>query len=66
MNRTPVTGDIEAARDSRDIDAYGCGLRHNIATAPKDAQFNIWLNITTPFMPITSDGKEPNLRTVPH
>jgi hypothetical protein len=61
VNRTPITGEIEAARDKRDIDAYGCGLANTIAQAPKDAQFNIWVNITTPYMPITSDGKAPNL-----
>jgi hypothetical protein len=54
VNRTTVTGSINAARDKRDIDAYGCGLHHTIAKAPKDAQFFISLNITTPFMPITS------------
>ena len=61
VNRTPVTGDISAARDKRDIDAFGCGLSHAIAQAPKEAQFVIRLNLTTPYMPITSDGKEPNL-----
>jgi hypothetical protein len=61
VNRTPVTGDIYAARDKRDIDAFGCGIGHTIATAPKEVQFTINLNITTPYMPITSDGKEPNL-----
>ena len=61
VNRTPITGGIEAARDKRDIDAYGCGLHHTIAQAPREAQFDIWVNITTPFMPITSDGKAPNL-----
>ena len=62
VNRTPVTGDIRAARDKRDIDLFGCGLRHTVAEAPKDKHFTIWLNITTPYMPITSDGKEPDLR----
>jgi hypothetical protein len=61
VNRTPVTGDIHAARDKRDIDAFGCGLQHNIAQAPKESQFRIQLNITTPYMPITSDGKAPDL-----
>ena len=61
MNRTPITGDIEAARDKRDIDVFGCGLAHTIAKAPKDKQFDIRLNITTPHMPITSDGKAPDL-----
>jgi len=61
VNRTPVTGKIHAARDKRDIDAFGCGLSHNIAQAPREAQFLIAINITTPYVPIISDGKEPNL-----
>ncbi|WP_316205268.1 hypothetical protein [Bradyrhizobium sp. SZCCHNS3004] len=62
VNRTPATGDAHASRDGRDIDIFGCGLGHTIAEAPKDKHFSIRLNITTPYMPITSDGKEPNLR----
>jgi len=61
VNRTPITGDVHAARDKRDIDAFGCGLQYTIATAPAAAQFDIRVNLTTPYMPITSDGKEPNL-----
>ena len=60
-NRTPVTGEIKAARDKRDIDIYGCNLAHTIAKAPADQNFNIWINITTPYMPISSDGKAPDL-----
>ena len=37
------------------------GWHHTVAQAPKDKNFDIRLNITTPYMPITSDGKEPNL-----
>ena len=62
VNRTPVVGNIRAARDKRDIDAFGCGLHHNVAKAPAEAQFIIQLNIITPFMPITSDGKEPDFK----
>jgi hypothetical protein len=61
VNRTPIAGDIYATRDKRDIDIFGCGLSHTIAQAPKDKDFIVWLHITTPYMPITSDGKEPNL-----
>jgi len=61
VNRTPVTGSIRAARDKREINVFGCGLRHTVAQAPKDAEFSICLNLITPYMPITSDGKEPNL-----
>jgi hypothetical protein len=62
VNRTPVTGDIDADRSKRDIDAFGCGLSHTIAQAPVERQFSIEINLITPYMPITSDGKEPNLR----
>jgi hypothetical protein len=62
VNRTPVTGDIEATRDRRDIDVFGCGLANTVAEAPRDSNFAIWLNVITPYVPITSDGKEPNLR----
>ena len=62
VNRTPVTGDIYATRDKRAIDVFGCGLHHTVAEAPKDKNFIIRLNLTTPYMPITSDGKEPDLR----
>jgi hypothetical protein len=61
VNRTPVTGNIEATREKREINIYGCGLADTVAQAPKEAQFRIWLNVITPFMPITSDGKEPDL-----
>jgi len=62
INRTPVTGDIHAARDKRDIDAFGCGLAHTIAQAPIEAHFDIVVNIITPYVPITNDGKEPDLK----
>jgi hypothetical protein len=61
VNRTPVTGNFDAGRDGKDIDFHGGGLHHTVAETTKKAQFDIHLNIITPFMPITSDGKEPNL-----
>jgi hypothetical protein len=62
VNRTPVTGDIEVARVKKDIDFFGCGLSNTVAETTKTAQFDIHLNIITPFMPITSDGKAPDLK----
>jgi hypothetical protein len=62
VNRTPVTGNIYAAHDRRAVNLFGCGLRHTVAEAPKEASFDIRLNVITPYMPITSDGKEPDLR----
>jgi hypothetical protein len=57
-----VTGDINAARNGRNINIFGCGLRHTIAKAPKAKHFSIWINLATPYMPITSDGKAPDLK----
>ena len=54
INRTPITGDIYATRDKRDINIFGCGLATLSPKRPKDEDFAIWLNITTPYMPITS------------
>jgi hypothetical protein len=62
INRTPITGSIHAARDKRDIDAFGCGLSHILAQAPIEAHFDIVVNIISPYVPITSDGKAPNLK----
>ena len=61
VNRTPVTARVSVSRDKRDIQMFGCGIAHVIAQAPKDEHFSIMLNIITPHVPITSDGKAPNL-----
>jgi hypothetical protein len=61
VNRTPVAADIEVNRNGMKIMAFNCGLGHTIAKAPLDKHFDIWLNITTPHMPLLSNGKAPNL-----
>ena len=35
---------------------------HTVVDAPKEVNFDIRLNVVTPYMPITSDGKEPDLK----
>jgi hypothetical protein len=62
VNRTPIAGEMALQHDKSDLDLFGCGLHHTVAKAPKGREFNVWLNITAPYMPITSDGKEPDLR----
>jgi hypothetical protein len=37
----------------------GCGLRDTVEVGRRPVR--LWLNIITPYMPITSDGKEPDL-----
>jgi hypothetical protein len=61
VNKSPVAAAISASRDKSDIDFFGCGLSHNVTKAPKVRHFGIVLNIITPYMPITSDGKAPDL-----
>ncbi|MCB8820916.1 toprim domain-containing protein [Microvirga rosea] len=58
-NRTPVTGQVNAYSRKDGLVFHGCGLRHRIRV-PK-GRFDFVLNITTPFCPITTDGKEPDL-----
>ena len=38
----------------------GCGLRHIFEVGRKPVR--IVINVTTPYMPITTDGKEPDLQ----
>ena len=61
VNRTPITGDVGIRPDSDDKPAiWGCGLKHCLEI-PKKGKWNVVVNVTIPFMPITTDGKEPNL-----
>lgn len=57
VNRTPVTGKIETWMSKGELCISGCGLIHGFKSKPA----GIVLNITIPYMPITSDGKAPNL-----
>jgi hypothetical protein len=61
VNRTPVNGDISAYRDKSQIVIQGCNIHHDICGTAKDQQYTIWLNLTTPFVQLTSEGKEPDL-----
>jgi hypothetical protein len=62
VNRSPVTGQISAFRDEdKDICVFGCGLNTGFPDTPTKGSYAIWVNITTPYCPITSDGKSPNL-----
>lgn len=60
VNRTPITGEINVQRQkSHQLGIIGCGLRHIVDVGRKSVQ--IICNITTPYMPVTTDGKEPDL-----
>jgi hypothetical protein len=61
VNRTPVMADVACHHDKKEgsLDIFGCGLSHgfNIGRRP----VRLHLNIDTPYMPITNDGKSPDL-----
>ena len=61
INRTLVGARTSLVRDKTSLNAFGCGLRHTVASAPKGQSFKVFINVVSPYMPITSDGKEPNL-----
>ena len=63
VNRTPITGEIKTYRgDDKDICLFGCGLSHAVVESPKKGSYDIRVNLITPYCPITSDGKAPDLR----
>jgi hypothetical protein len=67
VNRTPISGEINSYRDSdKDICLFGCGLSHGALDAPRRGIYDILVNIITPYCPITSDGKDPNLELFAH
>lgn len=60
VNRTPITGEIRVLRQkAHQVGIIGCGLGHVFDVGRKPVR--IILNVTTPYMPITTDGKEPDL-----
>ena len=61
VNRTPITGTVNLSRWRRDLMINGCGLSTILEAAPGRSGLDLRLNIITPYMPITSDGKAPNL-----
>lgn len=60
VNRTPITGQISVQRQkSHQLGVIGCGLRHIVDVGRKPVA--LICNVTTPYMPVTTDGKEPDL-----
>lgn len=62
VNKTPITGDVRAYHSKNDLGIYGCGLGHAFSVGRRP--LTVWLNIQTPYMPITTDGKEPNFSPI--
>ncbi|WP_052410030.1 ATP-binding protein [Paenibacillus durus] len=58
INKSPTTGQMNLYRGKKELTLSGCGLYEDI----KMKHANIVVNIITPYMPIVSDGKEPDLK----
>jgi hypothetical protein len=58
VNRTPITGELSAWRDKTTLRVYGCGLDLDVPMGRRPVIVRV--NIDTPYMPITTDGKEPD------
>jgi hypothetical protein len=60
VNRTPIVGEINIQFLEKIIWLYGCGLQENIEIPKLSSVPMFWVNILTPYMPIVSNGKEPD------
>lgn len=64
VNRTPITGDVSATHSKTNLLLSGCNLSEEGYAYPIDIgrrPVRVILSIITPYMPITSSGKAPDL-----
>ena len=61
VNRTPIISDVDVIYAPKRLTIYGGGLNSNIDNHRLKNLPEIWVNILTPYMPIVSNGKEPDL-----
>ena len=61
VNKTPITAEVKAYADKGKVALFGAGLSHYVTRGGRARVSKILVNIMTPYMPITSDGKAPNL-----
>jgi len=59
-NRTPTIADFHFAVSKKYLFLSGCGIYHNEDRRRKNPAA-VYLNINAPYIPITSDGKSPDL-----
>jgi hypothetical protein len=62
VNRTPVSAQVNVQRqgdDKNNCALFGCNLRYVFRVGK--GNYDLLINVICPFMPITTDGKEPDL-----
>ncbi|CDX03670.1 Type 2 DNA topoisomerase 6 subunit A [bioreactor metagenome] len=60
LNKSPITGEVNAYHDKNTLSIFGCGLYCDVKAKPAF----LLSNIMTPYIPIVTDGKEPDLSVV--
>lgn len=63
VNGTPITGDVSATHRSNKLYVMGCGISDRGFQQRIDkvrGAVHVFVNVITPYMPITSAGKEPD------
>ena len=68
VNRTPVAGALDVLRRTADRETrlwlFGCGLEEPVPVARTTPPMAVVVNLTAPVVPITTDGKQPDLGVV--
>ena len=61
-NRTPITGTVSVTRQKErtDLGLFGCGLKHRFTVGRPPVR--LYLHVVAPYVPIISNGKNPDLR----
>ncbi|TAF67739.1 MAG: hypothetical protein EAZ55_01595 [Cytophagales bacterium] len=66
VNRTPIIGEVGISYLEKNISIFGCGLHLFTPCATLLKPPIVWVNVLTPYMPIVSNGKEPDLSVLNH
>ncbi|MCC6458798.1 MAG: hypothetical protein IT328_27890 [Caldilineaceae bacterium] len=64
VNKTPITAEVTARTEKAQLAIIGAGLKHYVAKIGRAKVARVIVNVITPYMPITSDGKAPDLRAM--
>jgi hypothetical protein len=63
VNRSPMAAPVRILLSSqKQLFVYGANLRHIIESVPAGASYDVTLAITSPVIPVTTEGKESDLR----
>ncbi|WP_051295952.1 ATP-binding protein [Eisenibacter elegans] len=60
VNKTPIIGDVGLSYQGKKALLFGCGLQAYLTLPKLKSEPTVWVNILTPYMPIVSNGKEPD------